>query len=450
MLDRCHHTLFLLGILAALPSAVGAVDIGERALLDAQSTLNKGDQRPISPTELTKAFESLVATGQLPAIIGPAKSTGDPRLGTRLKHLVAVQRFKGGDALPQTLATLIAPVSTETVPLTLLAESATESAQLLDLARRHGGAGQISDATSTVWVTLPSGRLEGFLDAAGAARHLDLQTRNEPFFGPATGEGGTMMKVSALHDAGVKGQGVTVAVLDMGFKGYTELVKTGELPKARVTQAFGSYAFEERSEHGAACAEIVADIAPAADQVLVRFDGGPQSLQESLQWLRTQKDVTVVNASWGSHLRRTDGLDATDQEINRFVKETGVLWVNAAGNDAQRVWSGPILDQNGNNLIEFPVDGKNREFLIVKAPGSYYIQVQWDDWGTSIQPTATQDLDACLLVMRDGQLARHGDCAQEVQNGQQYPMEVLQGSGLPGGAYHLSVPHHGANAVEGG
>lgn len=333
-------------------------------------------------------------------MLGAPKAAGDPRLSPRLKRLVAGLRVKGGAPLAQQLEALAAPVPDgDGVGLALMPEAAADGPRLLELAKRQGGTGVIGDASGTVLVTVPGHQLEAFLDAARAqVRYLDLQTRYEPSFGKTSGEGDEMMQVRALHDAGIRGEGVTVAVLDLGFQGYTELVRAGELPAARATQAFGRYPFEAPSVHGAACAEIVADIAPAAQQVLVRFDGSQESLQQALDWLRQQPDIAVVNASWGSHLGRIDGLDAFDQEVDRFVRDTGVVWVNAAGNEAKLTWTGPATDRNGNGAVDVPHGAEVRDSLQVRAQGPYAIFVQWDDWGDTAQPVAKQDLDAYLFV----------------------------------------------------
>lgn len=432
----------VLATLAAWPTLAPAVDVGELTAIYTQHAEAKGFTPSLTPVEFAADFAGFAATRELGDAIGAPKSAGDPRLGPRLKRLIAAQRVKGGGDWSQALETLGAPVAPAAVGLTLLPKSAAESEALLNQVRRHGGEGLIASATGTVLVTVPGDRLEAVLDATPTG-YLDLQTRYEPFFGPTAGEGIAMMQMGALHDAGVKGQGVMVAVFDMGFEGYSQLVNSGELPKARATQAFGRYPFGERSVHGTACAEIVADVAPAAEQALVQFDGGQQSLQQALQWLRTQK-IDIVNASWGNHLRRLDGLDATDQEIDRFVRDTGVVWVNAAGNEAEQAWSGPAADRNGDGWVDVAYGNETRNFLIVQAKGPYYIHIQWDDWGSSVQPTATQDLDAYLFVKQGGKLELW-DRSEVVQNGRQYPEEVLKGASLPGGVAALLIKKKGVN-----
>ncbi len=256
--------LILLAGLAAGAIAAPAVDVGELKAIYLQQAEVKGFTPPQSPADFAADFAQFAATGEFKAAIGAPKSAGDPHLSPRLKRLIAAQQVKGDAIRPQDLETLAAPVAPNAVGLTLLPESAADSERLLKKIQSHGGSSLIADATGTVMATVPDDQLAAILEATPTG-YLDLQARYEPYFGPTTGEGVAMMQIPALHNAGVKGQGVTVAVLDMGFKGYSQLVSAGELPKARATQAFGQYSFEAPSVHGAACAEIVADIAPAAD-----------------------------------------------------------------------------------------------------------------------------------------------------------------------------------------
>ncbi|MDG4583865.1 MAG: S8 family serine peptidase [Candidatus Competibacter sp.] len=430
-------SLVLLALLAAWPGLAPAVDLGELTAIYARQAQVKGFTPPLAPAEFAADFTRFTATGEFKTTIDTPKSAGDPRLGPRLKRLIAARQVKSGGDWSQELTTLEAPATSDGVGLTLLPKSAADSEALLNKVRSQGGEGLVASATGTVLATVPGDRLEALLDATPTS-YLDLQPRYESYFGPTTGEGVAMMQVPALHNAGVKGQGVTVAVLDLGFQGYSQLVRAGELPEARATQAAGRLPFEASTVHGTACAEIVADVAPAAEQVLVRFDGDPQSLQQALQWLRQQKGVVAVNASWGSHLRRIDGLDATDQEIDRFVRDTGVVWINAAGNEAEQTWTGPAVDRNGDGWVDIAVGNETRNFLIVKANGPYYVQVQWDDWGSSVQPTATQDLDAYLFVKQGGQWVLW-DRSETVQNGRGYPEEVLKGASLPSGVAALLI-----------
>ncbi len=79
------------------------------------------------------------------------------------------------------------------------------------------------------------------------------------------GEGITVIGADAWHQAGFTGAGLRIGVLDLGFAGYQDLLSV-ELPDDVAITTFGWYDDEE--VHGAACAEIVHEVAPGAELLL--------------------------------------------------------------------------------------------------------------------------------------------------------------------------------------
>jgi hypothetical protein len=84
-------------------------------------------------------------------------------------------------------------------------------------------------------------------------------------------EGVSLVNADEWHAGGFTGSGVKVGILDMGFSGYTSLLGT-DLP-ATVTHWWAPSIGGEGSEiHGAACAEIVYDMAPDAEFYFANFN----------------------------------------------------------------------------------------------------------------------------------------------------------------------------------
>jgi len=77
-------------------------------------------------------------------------------------------------------------------------------------------------------------------------------------------EGYDAMFQQDWHDLGVTGAGVRVAILDVGFDGYEDLLGS-ELPSSVETFFLGDYT---ATEHGTAVAEVIHDIAPDASLTL--------------------------------------------------------------------------------------------------------------------------------------------------------------------------------------
>lgn len=57
----------------------------------------------------------------------------------------------------------------------------------------------------------------------------------------------------------------------------------------------------------------------------------------------------------------------------------GILWVNAAGNDAQDTWFGGYWNPDGDGLINFSSGGHEVLVIPVGACGGYKVQLRWED-----------------------------------------------------------------------
>jgi subtilisin family serine protease len=234
------------------------------------------------------------------------------------------------------------------------------------------------------------------------------------------GEGVDVIDAGAWHDAGITGAGVKVAVMDGAFVGYEDLLGK-ELPDSVVHQRFGP----DRSDsmppggqvHGTACAEIIHEIAPDAEIYLVQF-GDSTSWAEAQQWL-VDEGVDIVSHSWGWSVGPRDGTSWHAEQVDDLVATYGLLWVNAAGNDAQAHYRASFVDNDGDGFHDFQ-PGVN--LMAIPNAGSVFIALQWDDnWDSP-----TQDFQ---LHAYDG----NGDwltSSSDVQSGEegQYPVEVIQGT----------------------
>ncbi|MEA3440391.1 MAG: hypothetical protein U9R58_08920, partial [Chloroflexota bacterium] len=71
---------------------------------------------------------------------------------------------------------------------------------------------------------------------------------------------------------GTSGEGVKIAIVDLGFINYQSLQSSGELPGDATIASFRADGeIESETEHGAGCAEIVYDIAPDAAYYFVNY-----------------------------------------------------------------------------------------------------------------------------------------------------------------------------------
>ncbi len=193
-----------------------------------------------------------------------------------------------------------------------------------------------------------------------------------------------------------KGGGVKVAVLDFGFLGYEELLGK-ELPdKDNVTVK----SFREDGNisggglplgyqlHGTACAEIIHDVAPDAKLYLVNFLLDYQR-EKAINYLISEK-VDIISHSAGSMVGLFDGTDAPCKTIDNAVFKHGILWVNSAGNEAQRHWEGSFNDAKNDSFPTFILTTGERipTFNAFYAARDDLIQLRlcWNDtWNYSTQ-----------------------------------------------------------------
>jgi subtilisin family serine protease len=234
------------------------------------------------------------------------------------------------------------------------------------------------------------------------------------------GEGVGVIDADAWHAAGITGAGVKVAILDMGFDNYQELLGK-ELPDNVTFQHFGPdpdpNTPDSAKVHGTACAEIVHEIAPDAELILARY-GGAVAWVEAHDWL-IEQDVDIISHSAGWAVGPRDGTSWQAERVDELVSTHGILWVNAAGNDGLSHYRAEYNDADGDGLHDFE-SGAN--LMAIPNYGVVTIVLQWDDsW-----EAPTQDYQLHVFDANGNLLASSAD-EQSGQAGQ-YPVEFLRGS----------------------
>jgi len=202
---------------------------------------------------------------------------------------------------------------------------------------------------------------------------------------PTVSEGLETAGVPAWHAAGHRGEGVTVAVLDIGFAGLGA-VPAGDLPAEVTTVAFDDDGvLDDGTDHGTQMLEIVHDVAPGADLVAVTFDDG--RFAEAVAWLNGA-GVDVVSFSMEWTQGPFDGTHWSSAVIRDSVA-TGVTWVVAAGNSAEEHHNGTTIDVDGDGWVEVTTGGIEHNGFVVDAGDTADVTLSWADPAT--------DLDLCLF-----------------------------------------------------
>ena len=283
----------------------------------------------------------------------------------------------------------------------------------------------------------------------------------QPDYGNSTSQGVQVSGATAWHDAGYRGDGIKVGIIDNAFAGLSELLGQ-ELPTAVNVRCYTDYGVTSSNlaacgffrgypigsgQHGTASAETVADYVPEASFYITN----PRShadMRDAVEWLIAE-EVSVINASisW-----QFDGPgDGTSPWSDGLVNTVdlavgaGIVWVNSAGNSARHTWYGPFLDTDSDGFLNFQ-DSEERNFLRIDEGrtlldySSYSIELRWeDDWvlDDGAIGGATSDLDVFVYDGTTNRLVASSDDPQSGAPGH-IPRERIW-------RRHFSEPPTGSN-----
>jgi len=217
---------------------------------------------------------------------------------------------------------------------------------------------------------------------------------------------------AAWQAKGFTGKGVKVAIIDSGFAGLADRQAAGDLPANVVSIDFCGGQFGGATNHGAAVTEIVHEMAPEAQLYLI-CTATVVDLAAAENYAKSQ-GVQVINFSAGFYNAGRGDASGPLAAIVADARAAGILWVNAAGNEAQTHWAGTYTDANGDGLHEFAPGDIGNTFAFPN--GSVVCgALKWDEW-----PVAASDFDLYLIVSATGEPVGGsiGD-----QNGTQPPTE---------------------------
>jgi len=215
-----------------------------------------------------------------------------------------------------------------------------------------------------------------------------------------------------------------VCILDLGFKNYSALLGT-ELPSSVTTRSFRANGDISAGQvHGTACAEIVYDMMPDAKFYLVNFNTEVEQ-HNAVNWLISE-GVDVISYSIGWY---NSGDGAGNGPITEDVKKAynnGIVWVGAAGNEAEDHWTATFSDGDNDRWHNFSgID----EILNFYVPSYTLVAcwLNWDDWGTWSGTSfsgSRQDYDLWLWIWWGGAWW-FVDASENWQTGTQWPVESI-------------------------
>ena len=271
---------------------------------------------------------------------------------------------------------------------------------------------------------------------------------------PVTGQGVQAHGSAAWNQAGYRGQGVKVGIIDTSFAEFVDLMGT-ELPatvQARCYPDIGVFTQDPAdcdlgNVHGTIVAESVIDIAPEVS-LYIANPQSPGDLQAAADWM-VSEGVSVINHSVGWVFDGPgDGSSPVSNSPLRTVDRAvagGIVWINAAGNEGETTWFGRYSDFDGDALIDF--DGAD-EFNTILPSGACNVEAQlrWEDsWGG-----ATRDFDLYIVDTFTGEIVAGSEDTQSGEAGDvpyeslSLPFSVNEGDDQ----YALAVVHHSGSAPD--
>jgi hypothetical protein len=304
----------------------------------------------------------------------------------------------------------------------------------------QGSGGQFeAEYADLVQILIPAERL---LDLAADPRVRYVRPPYPVVPRAVAGQGVGASGATAWHTAGFTGANVKVAVIDGGFQGLQQRKNEGDIPAgAQLVDLCNGQV--DATRHGTGVAEIVAEVAPGA-QITMYCVGTEVQLGQAKDQAKAAGAHIVSMSLAYFNTSRGDGTGGpgTPDAIVADARNSGILWVNSAGNaGAGEASNGPFTDANTDGFHEWANgDPANRNTVENNAQVCGYLR--WDAWPTTAQDFALEVRDptnfTTLLVPP----------ADNPQTGTQAPVEQTCYTNTTGAAREIAWVIRRVNATQ--
>ena len=364
--------------------------------------------------------------GSLAVLLGAAETA----LGTLAAEMTARLPQPARSAL-EGLANLYGvPFSATSSTVTVVLESPGRTgANVAALSALGVDRGAIEAATGLIKISVPLGLVKQIATQLGGITFI--RPPYIPYPLDVTGQGVAAIGAGALHAAGITGHGVKVAIIDLGFGGLSQAQARGDLPASVSQHDLTGTGTAGGITHGTAVAEIVHEIAPDAELHLIKI-GDEVDLDQAVTYCQNN-GVDIINHSLGWYNTNFYDGTGTIAEIAKRAVQAGMLWINAAGNEAQSHWEGSFVDGNSDGWHDRP--------LSFHATGSSQVilYMTWDAW-----PQASSDYDLYLYDSASNLVAS----STKHQTGTEEPTESITTTVPASGTYTVRIKGSGSKKLE--
>ena len=250
-------------------------------------------------------------------------------------------------------------------------------------------------------------------------------------------EGGRHIKAYDNYFAGVRGQGVKVAIIDGGFKGAHPDSLPGDMPGFWYYDHTGEGIYAGESVHGTACAEIIHDMAPEAELYLYKVEDILDFENAKDRSIRDGIDVINHSMGWFGY-GIGDGRGRACDIVNNAA-DNGILWVNSAGNEAKSHYYGEWLDSDDDGWHNFSEEDEVIEFEAEKGD-EISVFLTWNDWPRSPDEYPRDNYDLYLFFVNSSGDLKRVDRSTDIQGvSGSDPSEWIEYEAERAGKYGIAV-----------
>ena len=383
----------------------------------------------IATQKASRDTHNPVIDGSLSALINAATAT----LGTMASEMMSALPSSARMAIEGIADLYGVPFSASTSTVTVVLESApgASAANVAALSRLgvRQSAIETSSASGLIKVDVPLAQLADLASQLYGVAFIRPPYTPYPLGTPS--QGPSTVGADAFHAAGITGAGVKVAVIDLGFSGLSQAQARGDLPYSVLQNDLTGSGLASGITHGTAVAEVIHDMAPDAELHLIKI-ADEVDLDLAVTYC-LNNGIDIINHSLGWYnTNNYDGTGTIADAAQRAISG-GILWVNAAGNEAESHWEGAFADGNADGWHDQDIT------FYANAGSQIVLFLTWNDW-----PQASSDYDMYLFDPSSGLVAS----STKFQTGTEEPTESIQLSAAASGTYTVRFQGSGSKTLE--
>lgn len=251
---------------------------------------------------------------------------------------------------------------------------------------------------------------------------------------------------------------LSVAVLDQGFYDYEKEIGRTLPAGTQYHKGLVSSPPDSKNEHGKVMAQILTALMSnngAYEKMLPELHlynvYGYTNFKNAISDIIARKiDIVLYSEVW-EYGSNWDGKGFFNEEVSRATNE-GVIWINAAGNFANRTYNSSIVSDE-ESWVRLPDENKSLAIKCdIKAKDgkcSLRIGLSWSDFSDDVNTGTEKDLDLVLTddllnIVQTAGLKQSIDPAEERPGYSKYPREILTAE-VKKGLYYIRVKDRSHN-----